>query len=104
MGAPKKSVHSSSSKRIDDLVVKLAEHAEDFEMNCTVEEGRVPGRLADDIRHLIEGKRVAVIEQRTAHYAGLGEGGADGSERVDDCPAERKHRGSAAESRRRIFG
>src|SRR3984893_9847070 len=85
-------------------VMKVAENAEAFHMDCAVSDGRVPGDLADDVRHLIEGYRVGVIEQRSANYAGLGEGGAGGADGADDGPAVDKRRGGAAESRLRIFG
>jgi hypothetical protein len=39
----------------DDSVVKLAEDAKGFHMDGAVGDDRVPGGLADNIRHLIEG-------------------------------------------------
>ena len=51
----------------DHPVMKVAENAETFHMNGAVGDDQVPGDLADDIRHLIDGYRVRGIEQRSAH-------------------------------------
>jgi hypothetical protein len=56
----------ASAKRKGHPVMKVAENAEGLHMDGAVGNLRVPGGLANDVGHLIEGDRIGRIEQRAA--------------------------------------